>query len=270
MLRPLPRVLQVLVPTSQFLRSLVAARLAADVLDVPTLVIARTDAHSASLLTSDVDEVDRKFCTGERTPEGFFKITPGVKVSAADGPSMVAKFLSSLLITAVVCTWWYPAACCHVDLQVPWWRPVSTAPTWTLAQTGVVLVHINSSWKALCRSIAPVVLVLSCAVALPALAASPTQMLQASIARGLAYAPYADLLWMETDKPSLEEAKEFADAIHAKYPGKMLAYNCSPSFNWEKHLNKQQLDTFCKVNCYAALWGPEQWLCVIAFLAVPT
>lgn len=138
---------KVLVPTSQFLRSLVAARLAADVLDVPTLVIARTDAHSASLLTSDVDEVDRKFCTGERTPEGFFKITPGVK---------------------------------------------------------------------------------------------------ASIARGLAYAPYADLLWMETDKPSLEEAKEFADAIHAKYPGKMLAYNCSPSFNWEKHLNKQQLDTFCK------------------------
>ena len=79
--------------------------------------------------------------------------------------------------------------------------------------------------------------------------ASPARMLQASIARGLAYAPYADLLWMETDKPSLEEAKEFADAIHAKYPGKMLAYNCSPSFNWEKHLNKQQLDTFCKVNC---------------------
>ena len=92
-------------------------------------------------------------------------------------------------------------------------------------------------------------------------------MLQASIARGLAYAPYADLLWMETDKPSLEEAKEFADAIHAKYPGKMLAYNCSPSFNWEKHLNKQQLDTFCKVICCAALWGPGQWLCVIAFHA---
>ena len=89
--------------------------------------------------------------------------------------------------------------------------------------------------------------------------ASPAGMLQASIARGLAYAPYADLLWMETDKPSLEEAKEFADAIHAKYPGKMLAYNCSPSFNWEKHLNKQQLDTFCKVKC-----------CLIAVLAVPT
>ena len=86
MLSLLRHALQVLVPTSQFLRSLVAARLAADVLDVPTLVIARTDAHSASLLTSDVDEVDRKFCTGERTPEGFFKITPGVKVSARACP----------------------------------------------------------------------------------------------------------------------------------------------------------------------------------------
>ena len=75
---------------------------------------------------------------------------------------------------------------------------------------------------------------------------------------------------METDKPSLEEAKDFADAIHAKYPGKMLAYNCSPSFNWEKHLNKQQLDTFCKVNCSAALWGPGQWLCVTAVPAVPS
>ena len=91
MLSLLRRALQVLVPTSQFLRSLVAARLAADVLDVPTLVIARTDAHSASLLTSDVDEVDRKFCTGERTPEGFFKITPGVKVSAGCWSATVAQ-----------------------------------------------------------------------------------------------------------------------------------------------------------------------------------
>ena len=92
-----------LVPTSQFLRSLVAARLAADVLDVPTLVIARTDAHSASLLTSDVDEVDRKFCTGERTPEGFFKITPGVKVSAGGCPPMVAQQCASVLAQDSCC-----------------------------------------------------------------------------------------------------------------------------------------------------------------------
>jgi isocitrate lyase len=137
---------KVLIPTSQFLRNLVAARLAADVADTPTLIIARTDAHSAALLTSDIDEVDRKFCTGERTPEGYYRVTPGVK---------------------------------------------------------------------------------------------------ASIARGLAYAPYADMLWMETSTPSLDEAREFADAIHAKYPGKLLAYNCSPSFNWERHLDKATIDKYC-------------------------
>lgn len=136
---------KVLVPTSQFIRSLVAARLAADVLDVPTVLIARTDAHSAALLTSDVDEVDRAFCTGERTPEGFYHVKEGVK---------------------------------------------------------------------------------------------------ASIARGLAYAPYADMLWMETSTPSLEEAREFADAIHAKYPGKLLAYNCSPSFNWKRHLDDATIAKF--------------------------
>ncbi|KAL0024303.1 hypothetical protein WJX79_005818 [Trebouxia sp. C0005] len=136
---------KVLVPTSQFIRSLVAARLAADVLDVPTVLIARTDAHSAALLTSDVDEVDRAFCTGERTPEGFYRVKEGVK---------------------------------------------------------------------------------------------------ASIARGLAYAPYADMLWMETSTPSLEEAREFADAIHAKYPGKLLAYNCSPSFNWKRHLDDATIAKF--------------------------
>jgi isocitrate lyase len=136
---------KVLVPTSQFLRTLIAARLAADVMDVPTLVIARTDADSAKLLTSDVDPLDRPFCTGERTPEGFYRI--------------------------------------HCGLEM-------------------------------------------------------------AIARGLAYSPYADLIWCETSTPDLHEAKQFADGIHAKFPGKMLAYNCSPSFNWKKHLDDATIAKF--------------------------
>ena len=138
---------KVLVPTSQFIRTLTAARLAADVCDVPTVLIARTDANSAKLITSDIDERDHQFITGERTPEGFYKITGGLDMG---------------------------------------------------------------------------------------------------IARGLAYAPYADLLWLETSTPSLEEAQKFADAIHAEFPDQMLAYNCSPSFNWEKHLDKETIANFHK------------------------
>ncbi len=138
---------KVLVPTKQFVKTLVSARLAADVCGVPTVLIARTDANSAKLITSDVDERDHEFMTGERTPEGFYKITGGLDMG---------------------------------------------------------------------------------------------------IARGLAYAPYADLLWLETSTPSLEEAQKFADAIHAKFPGKLLAYNCSPSFNWEKHLDKETIAKFQK------------------------
>ncbi len=136
---------KVLIPTSAFLRTLTAARLAADVCGVPTLVIARTDANSAQLLTSDVDERDRPFLTGERTAEGFFRIQGG---------------------------------------------------------------------------------------------------LDAAIARGLAYAPYADLIWCETSEPNLFEAKRFADAVHARFPGKLLAYNCSPSFNWEKKLDAPTIGRF--------------------------
>lgn len=136
---------KVLVPTSTFVRTLCAARLAADVLDVPTLIIARTDSLGASLITSDIDPYDRPFLTGERTPEGYFRVKPGI---------------------------------------------------------------------------------------------------QSSIARGLAYAPYADLLWMETSKPCLKEAREFAEAIHKKYPGKLLAYNCSPSFNWLKNLDSITIARF--------------------------
>lgn len=136
---------KVLIPTSQFIRSLVAARLAADVLDVPTVLIARTDAHSAQLLTSDVDPQDSPFIHGERTSEGFYCYHGGIK---------------------------------------------------------------------------------------------------AAIARGLAYAPYADLLWVETSSPNYEEAKEFAEAVHAKFPGKLLAYNCSPSFNWKKYLSDKQIASF--------------------------
>jgi isocitrate lyase len=136
---------KVLVPTSQFIRTLAAARLAADVLDVPAVVVARTDALSAKLLTSDVDERDREFLTGERTAEGFFHIRDGIA---------------------------------------------------------------------------------------------------AAIARGLAYAPYSDLLWFETSTPDLDEAAAFAEAVHARFPGKLLAYNCSPSFNWRKHLDDERIATF--------------------------
>ena len=136
---------KVLVPTSHFVRTLTAARLAADVLDVPTVLIARTDALSASLLTSDVDPADAEFLTGERTPEGFFRVRDG---------------------------------------------------------------------------------------------------LEAAIARSLAYAPYADVLWFETSMPDLDEARAFAEEIQQSFPGKLLAYNCSPSFNWKRHLDEAQIATF--------------------------
>jgi isocitrate lyase len=136
---------KVLVPTGQFIRTLVAARLAADVCGVPTVLFARTDAHAAQLLTSDVDERDAAFLTGERTPEGFFRVRDG---------------------------------------------------------------------------------------------------LEAAIARGLAYAPYADVIWCETSTPDIGEAAEFAAAIHERFPGKLLAYNCSPSFNWKRHLDDAAIATF--------------------------
>jgi isocitrate lyase len=139
---------KVLVPTQEAIQKLVAARLAADVCGVPTILIARTDANGAKLLTSDCDERDREFLTGEsRTPEGFCRIKSG---------------------------------------------------------------------------------------------------LETAIARGLSYAPYADMIWCETSEPSIEEARRFADAIHAKFPGKMLAYNCSPSFNWKKKLDDSAIARFQK------------------------
>ena len=136
---------KVLVPTSQFIRTLSAARLAADVCDVPAVIVARTDALSATLLTSDVDERDHEFVNGERTPEGYFRVEGG---------------------------------------------------------------------------------------------------LDSAIARGLAYAPYADLIWCETSTPDLGEAREFAEAIRSRFPGKLLAYNCSPSFNWKRHLDDAQIARF--------------------------
>jgi isocitrate lyase len=136
---------KVLVPTSQFIGTLKAARLAADVLGVPTVLIARTDADAATLLTSDVDPADAEFLTGERSPEGFFHVRPG---------------------------------------------------------------------------------------------------LEPSIARSLAYAPYADIVWFETSTPDMGEAREFAAAIHERFPGKLMAYNCSPSFNWRKHLDDEQIAGF--------------------------
>jgi isocitrate lyase len=144
---------KVLVPTQQFVRTLNAARLAADVLDVPTVLVARTDALSAALLTSDVDEYDRDFVTGDRTAEGFYCVRDGI---------------------------------------------------------------------------------------------------DAAISRGLAYAPYADLIWCETSTPDLDEAREFAEAIHEKFPGKLLAYNCSPSFNWRKHLDD---DTIARFQHQLGEWG---------------
>ncbi len=136
---------KVLIPTQQAIKNLIAARLAMDVLDVPTVLIARTDADAAELLTSDIDPVDRKFCTGERTPEGFYRVKAGI---------------------------------------------------------------------------------------------------DQAIARGLSYAPYCDLIWCETSHPDLGEAKAFADAIRAQFPNTMLAYNCSPSFNWKAKLSEETIAKF--------------------------
>ncbi|MDR6459291.1 isocitrate lyase [Chryseobacterium vietnamense] len=136
---------KVLVPTQEAVNKLIAARLAADVLGVPSLIIARTDADAADLLTSDIDDRDKKFVTGERTSEGFYVVRNGV---------------------------------------------------------------------------------------------------EQGIDRGLSYAPYADLIWMETSNPDLEQARKFAEGIHAKFPGKMLAYNCSPSFNWAARLSVEEMSTF--------------------------
>ena len=136
---------KVLVPTSQFVRTLTAARLAADVAGVPTVLVARTDALSAKLITSDVDDADAEFITGERTGEGFYRVRDG---------------------------------------------------------------------------------------------------LDAAIARSLAYAPHADVLWFETSTPDLGEAREFAQAINERHPGKLMAYNCSPSFNWKQHLDDSDIATF--------------------------
>jgi isocitrate lyase len=138
---------KVLVPTAQHVRTLSAARLAADIARVPTVIVARTDALAADLLTSDVDERDARFCTGERTSEGYHRVRPGMA---------------------------------------------------------------------------------------------------AAVSRGLAYAPHADVLWMETSTPDLGDAREFAEAIHAEYPDKLLAYNCSPSFNWRQHLDDSAIAAFQK------------------------
>ncbi|MCQ6280518.1 isocitrate lyase [Bacillus sp. EB600] len=136
---------KVLLPTQTATRNLIAARLAADVMGVPTVLVARTDANAADLITSDVDPYDAAFITGERTPEGFFRTKAGI---------------------------------------------------------------------------------------------------DQAINRGLAYAPYADLIWCETSEPNIEEARQFAEAIHEKFPGKLLAYNCSPSFNWEAKLDKETIANF--------------------------
>ncbi|NWK70979.1 isocitrate lyase [Bacillus paramycoides] len=138
---------KVLLPTQTAVRNLISARLAADVMGVPTIIVARTDADAADLITSDIDPVDQEFITGERTPEGFYRTKAG---------------------------------------------------------------------------------------------------LDQAIARGLAYAPYADLVWCETSEPNLEDAKDFAEAIHKKYPGKLLAYNCSPSFNWKQKLDEKTIASFQK------------------------
>ena len=132
-------------PTNHFIRTLTAARLAADVMDVPTILVARTDANSAQLITSDIDPRDHKFITGQRTAEGFYRIDGGLEIA---------------------------------------------------------------------------------------------------IDRGLSYAPYADLLWCETSQPELAEARRFAEAVHAEFPGKLLAYNCSPSFNWKKKLDDVTIARF--------------------------
>lgn len=136
---------KVLQPTQVAVRNLISARLAADVMGVPTIIIARTDANAANLITSDIDPYDHEFLTGERTPEGFYRTNPGI---------------------------------------------------------------------------------------------------EQAISRGLAYAPFADLIWCETSEPDLEEARRFADAIHAKFPDQKLAYNCSPSFNWKKKLDEKTIAEF--------------------------
>jgi len=158
---------KVLVPTVEAIQKLVAARLAADVMGVPTLILARTDADSAHLLTSDVDPRDRQFLTGERTSEGFFGIRGGI---------------------------------------------------------------------------------------------------DSAIARAIAYAPYADLIWCETSHPDLEEARRFAEAVHAQYPGKMLAYNCSPSFNWKKKLDDATIARFQKE--LAAMGYKFQFITLAGFHAL--
>jgi len=158
---------KVLVPTSEFITKLNAARLAADVLGTPTVLIARTDALSATILANDIDPYDREFIVGERTPEGFIRVHAGIRQA---------------------------------------------------------------------------------------------------IARALAYAPYADLLWFETSKPDMEEARVFAEAIHAKFPGKMLAYNCSPSFNWKRHLTEAQIASF--QNELGAMGYKFQFVTLAAFHAM--
>jgi len=158
---------KVLVPTSEAINKLVAARLAADVCNVPTILVARTDADAANLLTSDIDERDREFVTGERTSEGFFRVKAG---------------------------------------------------------------------------------------------------LDQAIARGLAYAPYADLVWCETSVPELSQAKKFAEAVHAKFPGKLLAYNCSPSFNWKRHLDDATIAKFQKE--LAAMGYKSQFITLAGFHAL--
>lgn len=158
---------KVLIPTQQHIRTLNAARLAADVAGVPTIIIARTDSLAADLITSDIDDRDKQFLTGERTSEGFYRTTPG---------------------------------------------------------------------------------------------------LDTVIARGLAYAPYADLLWVESAEPDIELARTFAEAIHARFPGKKLAYNCSPSFNWKRHLDDDQIARFQKE--LAAMGYAFQFITLAGFHAL--
>ena len=158
---------KVLVPTQEAVQKLVAARLAADIAGVPSVIVARTDAMGAALITSDVDDNDKPFCNGKRTVEGFFETNMGI---------------------------------------------------------------------------------------------------EQAISRGLAYAPYADLIWCETSTPSLAEAKQFADAIHAKFPGKLLAYNCSPSFNWKKNLDEKTIAEFQKA--IAAMGYKFQFITLAGFHAL--
>jgi isocitrate lyase len=160
---------KVLVPTKEAVNKLIAARLAADVMGVPSLIIARTDAEAANLITSDIDEIDRPFLAGGRTNEGFYTVHNGV---------------------------------------------------------------------------------------------------QQCISRGLSYAPYADIIWMETSQPDLAIAKQFAEAIHAEFPGKLLAYNCSPSFNWSKHLTEKEMGSFRED--LAALGYKFQFITLAGFHALNT